>query len=102
MKKYVFFLSFSLLLLIGFDAYAQQGFKGVQQDQQHRIEKAYQRHKVSRLEYNKLMHEQDLIKIAIRKYEADGYWDPHEKKVVEGKLNRAESRLKRYKTNWEK
>lgn len=101
MRSVMLYFTVSLVIFFN-DAVAQQNFKSIQKDQERSITKAYKRKKVSQLEYNKLMHEQDLIKYAIKKYEADGYWDPHEKNVVAGKLERAEKRLKRYKTNWEK
>jgi hypothetical protein len=102
MKSIVLFLSVIAFMFLEYDAAAQQNFKTQQKGQEQSIVKAYRRRKVSQVEYDKLMHEQSLIKQAIKKYEADGYWDPHEKNVVAGKLERADKRLKRYKTNWEK
>ena len=83
-------------------AYAQDHFKAEQRQQEKAIKSAYKRHKVTEREYYKLMDEQDAIKYAIEKYEADGYWTLHEKDVVRGKLERANDRLRRYKTNWER
>lgn len=78
-----------------------QNFKAQQRAQEKVIEKTYKKHKITELEYNKLMREQDIIKATIRKYEADHYLDPHEKNVIHDKLERAEKRLRRYKTNSE-
>lgn len=48
------------------------------------------------------MREQEIIKQTIYKYEADKVLDAHEKNVIQDKLDRAENRLKRYKTNSER
>ncbi|OJW82207.1 MAG: hypothetical protein BGO69_16575 [Bacteroidetes bacterium 46-16] len=90
------------LLCIATGVYAQKSFKAQQKEQERAIKAAYKRHKVTQREYYKLMDEQDAIKYAIEKYEADGYWTLHEKDVVRGKLERAHDRLRRYKTNGER
>lgn len=79
-----------------------QNFNAMQQSQEKVIKAAYKRKKVTELEYNKLMREQEIIKQTIYKYEADKHLDPHEKNVIQDKLDRAEKRLKRYKTNSER
>lgn len=72
-----------------------------QKKQENVIKSAYRKHKITETEYRKLLNEQDVIKHAIKKYKSDGIWTSHELNVVAGKLDRAESRLKRYKTNSE-
>lgn len=79
-----------------------QNFNAMQQSQEKTIKAAYKRKKVTEIEYNKLMREQEIIKQTIYKYEADKQLDSHEKNVIQDKLDRAEKRLKRYKTNAER
>ncbi|KXK44149.1 MAG: hypothetical protein UZ11_BCD004000303 [Bacteroidetes bacterium OLB11] len=73
----------------------------VQSKQERAIMQAYKRHKISDNEYRKLMNEQIAIKRYINAANADRYWSPAEINRVEGKLDRASQRMKRYKTNWE-
>lgn len=96
--KYI--ITFLLGLLV-FDA-SGQNFNAMQQSQEKIIKAAYKKKKVTALEYNKLMREQEIIKQTIYKYEADKLLDSHEKNVIQDKLDRAEKRLKRYKTNSER
>lgn len=79
-----------------------QNFNAMQQGQERIIKAAYKKKKVTELEYEKLMREQEIIKQTIYKYEADKVLDAHEKNVIQDKLDRAEKRLKRYKTNSER
>lgn len=97
MKSIITFLF--VLLAFGVSA---QNFNAMQQSQEKTIKAAYKRKKVTEIEYNKLMREQEIIKQTIYKYEADKQLDPHEKNVIQDKLDRAEKRLKRYKTNSER
>lgn len=90
-----------LFVLFAFAASAQN-FNAMQKGQEKIIKSAYKRKKVTELEYNKLMREQEIIKQTIYKYEADKVLDAHEKNVIQDKLDRAEKRLKRYKTNSER
>jgi ATP-dependent protease HslVU (ClpYQ) ATPase subunit len=91
-----------LILIMCFSVSAfSQNYRKQQAAQERVIKGAYSRHKVTPNEYQKLMDEQDKIKYAIEKYEADGVWTAHERDVVAGKLERAEQRLKRYKHNGE-
>ena len=78
-----------------------QNFKAQQQSQERTIKTARKKGKVTPNEYEKLMREQDIIREAIMKYEADGVWTEHEKNVVHDKLVRAQKRLRRYRTNGE-
>lgn len=90
-----------LLVLLALNADAQN-FNAMQQSQERTIKAAYKKKKVTELEYEKLMREQEIIKQTIYKYEADKVLDAHEKNVIQDKLDRAEKRLKRYKTNSER
>ncbi len=78
-----------------------QNFKAEQKKQEKIIKSARKSKKVTDLEYEKLMKEQETIKYTIEKYEMDGALDAHEKNVIHDKLERAERRLRRYKTNGE-
>ncbi len=95
-----------ILIIILFQAnilFANNGDKLVrqQQRQEKTIRSAYKRNKITENEYRKLMDEQRTIKRYIDIADADNYWNRAEIQRVSGKLNRAEGRLKRYKTNWE-
>lgn len=98
MKKLYIFLI--VVLGLSFNAGAQN-FKAKQKSQERTIKAAYKSGKVTEREYYKLMDEQEAIKSAIEKYQADDIWTPHEKNVIHDKLVRAEKRLRRYKTNGE-
>ena len=90
----------TLMLAIGI-CYAQN-FKATQKSQEKVIKSAYKSKKITELEYEKLMKEQQTIKETIEKLEADGKLDSDDKNAIQGKLDRAERRLKRYKTNRER
>lgn len=93
-------ISAVLLLCISTTAYAQD-FKGQQKKQEKLIKTAYKQKKVTEVEYNKLMREQEIIKQTMDEYAADDVWTSKEKNAIHGKLERAEKRLKKYKTNSE-
>lgn len=76
-----------------------QDFKAEQKKQQKVIEQAYKSKKVSELEYSKLINEQEVIKETIAKFEADDVLTAKEKNAIHAKLERAEKRLRKYKTN---
>ena len=91
-----------LILVMGVSVSAfSQNYKKQQASQERVIRASYSRHKVTQNEYEKLMNEQDKIKYAIEKYEADGVWTPHERNVLADLLNKAERRLKKYRHNGE-
>ncbi len=92
----------TLLFVLFVVSASAQNFNAMQQSQEKTIKAAYKKKKVTELEYNKLMREQEIIKQTIYKYEADKLLDSHEKNVIQDKLDRAEKRLKRYKTNSER
>jgi len=100
MKKVLFILTLFVGLAFSINVNAQN-FKSKQRSQERIIKVTYKRGKVTEREYYKLMDEQDAIKKAIAKYEADDVWTPHEKNVIHDKLVRAEKRLRKYKTNVE-
>ena len=87
-----------LVLCSGAVLYAQD-FKAEQKKQEKVIKQAYKNKKVSELEYNKLMNEQEIIKETMAKYAADDVWTAKEKNAIHSKLERAEKRLLKYKTN---
>lgn len=93
------FILLAFILLGSYGAVQAQDFKGRQRKQESVIEQAYKSKRVTELEYNKLKNEQNTIKEAIAKFEADGVWTPKEKNAVNGKLERAAKRLRKYKTN---
>lgn len=100
MKK-LFFLVI-LFLGMGFGLTAEaQNFKSKQKSQEKTIKSAYKSGKITEREYYKLLDEQELIKEAIARFEADDIWTPHEKNTMHDKLVRAEKRLRRYRTNGE-
>jgi hypothetical protein len=78
-----------------------QNFKTKQKSQENTIKSVYKSGKITEREYYKLLDEQELIKEAIAKFEADDIWTPHEKNTIHDKLVRAEKRLRRYRTNGE-
>ncbi|MGC4231936.1 MAG: hypothetical protein QM594_02910 [Niabella sp.] len=78
-----------------------QNFKKQQKQQRAAIEAAYRKKRVTQREYYKLIAEQESIVYAIQKAEADGYMDSREKNSIYGKIQRAEKRLRKYKTNRE-
>ncbi len=56
---------------------------------------------VTEKEYYKLLNEQDIIKRTIENAKADNVMTPKEKNAIHAKLERAERRIRRYKTNRE-
>ena len=98
MKPAIICLLWSMLSLTVCHA---QNFHKQQKSQEKLIKAAYKKGKVTEMEFEKLMKEQDIIKLTIEKYEADDIWTPSEKNRIHDKLQRAEKRLRRYKTNGE-
>lgn len=98
MAKRMILITTAILILAQTSLYAQD-FKAEQKKQQKVIEQAYKKKKVSELEYNKLMNEQEVIKETIAKFEADDVLTAKEKNAIHAKLERAEKRLRKYKTN---
>ena len=96
-----------ILYILAFAALAQPAFAqsanltARQQKQERAIAAAKKRGAVTPNEYTKLMREQEIIKAAMEDAAADGTWTPRELNAVNGKLERAGRRLRRYKTNGE-
>ena len=89
------------IFLFGHSSAGAQHFKKQQQAQERTIKAAQRRHRISDLEYEKLMKEQYAIREAIARYAKDGIWTAREKNAVATRLERAGKRLHRYKTNGE-
>ena len=101
MKRKIFML---MLLVAGLTLSAAAQEKELiarQKKQEKIIEQAYKKKKISELEYNKLKREQEVIKETIEKFAADDVWTAKEKNALHDKLQRADKRLSRYKTNGE-
>jgi hypothetical protein len=99
MKQFI--LSISILILSSSVVHAGEDFKKEQKRQERIINKIYKEYKITDREYTKLIREQAIIKYTIQKYEMDGSLSEHEERVIRQKLDRAERRLERYKTNSE-
>lgn len=98
MKKASLLFLFACLLATG--AYAQAtGFNKTQQKQEAAIKTAKKKKRITELEYQKLIKEQEVIKAAMERAEMDGVWTPKEKNEIYGKLQRADKRLRRYQNN---
>ncbi len=78
-----------------------QNFSGQIKKQEQQIKQAYKQKRITEKEYYKLLEEQSSIKNALRKYNADGYLTPDEKNKISIKLQKADNRLRKYKTNRE-
>jgi hypothetical protein len=99
MKKILIF-SFLLASIQTF-ARGEKELINQQKKQEKIIKSAHNKGKITELEYDKLMNEQQIIKSSIRKAALDGVWTSRELNYVNGKLERAEKRLIRYKNNSE-
>lgn len=78
-----------------------QNFKQRQQSLSAAIKQARQKKKITETEYYKLLREQEEIGTAIEKAEEDHYFSAKEKNAIHARLQRAERRLRKYKTNRE-
>ncbi|MCF3111534.1 hypothetical protein LL912_22295 [Niabella sp. CC-SYL272] len=65
------------------------------------VKAAFRKKQVTPKEYYKLLEEQDVIRKTIERSKADDYLSPKEQNDIYGKLQRAEKRLRKYKTNRE-
>lgn len=101
MRKIVFFVFMFITPIMYSYAKGAKDLKSQQRKQESIIKSAHKRNKITEIEFQKLLREQEAIKDAIDKYDADGIWTSHELNVIHGKLERAENRLKRYKNNSE-
>jgi len=78
-----------------------QNFKAELKKLDSDIKAAYKSKKLTELEYSKLQREQDIIKAAIEKAQADDIVTPDEKNKIHSKIVRSKKRLAKYKTNRE-
>ncbi|MBZ4188353.1 hypothetical protein [Niabella beijingensis] len=93
------FLLLSLLCMAGW--LQAQDLERQQQKQAVSIESAFKKKRITEREYYKLQEEQETIVKAIERAKADDYMSAREKNEIYGKLQRAEKRLRKYKTNKE-
>jgi tellurite resistance protein len=98
--KFLIILSVSLLASGLSRAYGQQ-FNSDLKQLNSQIEAAYKAKKLTETEYGKLKKEQDIIKFAMEKANADGTMTPDEKNKIHSKIIRSKKRLAKYKTNRE-
>lgn len=94
------FLLITLVLLTTYTA-STQDFDKRLKAQKTAIETAYKKKQISEKEYYKLLNEQDIIKRTIDNAKADDIMTPKEKNAIHSKQERAEKRMRRYKTNRE-
>jgi len=92
-------IAITSIFLFAYSPVSAQSFTKQQQSQERTIKAAQRKHRISDLEYEKLMKEQYAIRAAISRAAGDGIWTAREKNAIAGKLERANKRLKRYKTN---
>ena len=94
------FIAASLLIFSGATVQAQD-FESDLKKMNEQIETAYKDKKVTAVEYGKLVHEQDLIRAALEKAQADDVMTSDEKNRINSKIVRSKKRLAKYKTNRE-
>lgn len=101
MKKFISIFVALTLLFVSKNALGQssKSYQNQLSQQKKQIQKAYKKQQLSLKEYNKLVQEQDVIKNSLEKAERDGNIDKSEQKHLNGKLDRAANRLKKYKSN---
>lgn len=88
-----------VILLLQFSIKAQEqsdDFESRLKEQEKAISAAYRASTITRIEYNKLVHEQDVIKDRIKEYQADGNFTTIEKDTIFKKLQQADERLAKY------
>lgn len=90
----------TVLMFSGAAIHAQD-FESDLKKMNEQIESAYKDKKVTAVEYGKLIREQDLIKAAIEKAQADDVMTSDEKNRINSKIIRSKKRLAKYKTNRE-
>ncbi len=101
MKKAFLFSTIILLFTALALPVQAQNFKAKLKEQEKAIKYAYKKKKITKLEYEKLMKEQEIIKNVLADYNIDGVLTSKEKNAIHGKLLRAQKRLRRYKNNSE-
>ena len=101
MKSIKNFLVPALFLFVLSSNVFAQNFRSEQRKLEATVNLAYKNKKLTATEYSKLKREQEVIKGAIEKAEADGVVTPDEKNKIHSKLVRSRKRLAKYKTNRE-
>jgi ATP-dependent protease HslVU (ClpYQ) ATPase subunit len=96
----VFLTLFCIAVLVSSKTFGQN-FRSEQKKLETVVNTAYKNKKITSLEYSKLKREQELIRLAIEKSEADGVVTADEKNKIHSKLVRSRKRLAKYKTNRE-
>ncbi|TDE15681.1 hypothetical protein [Dyadobacter psychrotolerans] len=91
----------ALFVTITVQAANAQNFKADLKKLNAEIESAYKAKKLTAIEYGKMKREQDIIKLAIDKANADDIMTPDEKNKIHSKIVRSKKRLAKYKTNRE-
>jgi cell division protein FtsB len=90
-----------LLLMITFHRGHAQNFAADLKKLNSEINAAKKAGKLTEVEYGKLKNEQEIIKLAIEKANADNVMTPAEKNKIHSKIIRSKKRLSKYKTNRE-
>lgn len=90
-----------LLLMITFHRGYAQNFAADLKKLNSEINAAKKAGKLTEVEYGKLKNEQEIIKVAIEKANADNVMTPAEKNKIHSKIIRSKKRLSKYKTNRE-
>ncbi|MCE7039153.1 hypothetical protein [Dyadobacter sp. CY312] len=97
------FLKFLLVILLTLTVYNvnAQNFTADLRKLNSDINAAKKAGKLTEVEYGKLKNEQEIIKLAIEKANADNVMTPAEKNKIHSKIIRSKKRLVKYKTNRE-
>jgi ATP-dependent protease HslVU (ClpYQ) ATPase subunit len=98
MKRFIFT---TFLFCLGTLISHAQNFKADLKKLNGQIEAARKGRKLTETEYGKLMREQEIIKLAIEKAQADDIVTADEKNKIHSKIVRSRKRLAKYKTNRE-
>jgi len=90
-----------LLMILSFHRGHAQNFAADLKKLDSEINAARKAGKLTELEYGKLKNEQETIKLAIAKANADNVVTPAEKNKIHSKIVRSKKRLIKYKNNRE-
>jgi 3-hydroxymyristoyl/3-hydroxydecanoyl-(acyl carrier protein) dehydratase len=95
------FLKYTIFLLLMVRSGYAQNFSAELRKLNTEINAAKKAGKLTEVEFVKLKNEQDIIKLAIEKANADNVMTPGEKNKIHSKIIRSKKRLAKYKTNRE-
>lgn len=100
MKKIMLVLFFMIQasLLFAFDRFA---FDKEQMRQENIIKIAFSEGRITQLEYNKLIRQQEIIKERIEDADMDHYWTTLEHKQIKNLLKQSDKKVRRYQRNRE-